>query len=421
VSNSLAIATVTAVMRNWLQAEIRALPTDVSGGTDIGVTTARPSAAGTGLPKQGVNLYLYQVTPNAALRNQDLPARRADGGIVMRPQMALDLHYLISFYGDDNKGEPQRLLGIVLRLLHTWPVLTQDAIRKFIASIPVGDPFVFLKTSNLPEAFERIRFTPAQISLDELSKIWSIFFQTSYALSTVYRGSVVIVEGEESAQPAPPVRSRAVVAIAASPPVVDRVASAGASSQPIVAGSALEVRGRALRGDATSVLVDNVEAPLLPADVRADEIVLALPAATLAGAHALQVVHKIFLGSPPAPHRGVESNVALFLVHPVVLSAVTSGVSATTPHSGTLTVTTSPPVGRGQRAIVYLDHVDAAQPRSVELVVASRPESAPVSSPTLEVPFARVASGTYSVRLQIDGAPNVIVAPATDYRTVTLP
>jgi hypothetical protein len=104
-----------------------------------------------------------------------------------------------------------------------------------------------------------------------------------------------------------------------------------------------------------------------------------------------------------------------------VLSAVTSGVSATTPHSGTLTVTTSPPVGRGQRAIVYLDHVDAAQPRSVELVVASRPESAPVSSPTLEVPFARVASGTYSVRLQIDGAPNVIVAPATDYRTVTLP
>ena len=36
-----------------------------------------------------MNVYLYQVTPNAAFRNVDLPTRRADGTLVKQPVAAL--------------------------------------------------------------------------------------------------------------------------------------------------------------------------------------------------------------------------------------------------------------------------------------------------------------------------------------------
>lgn len=93
MSNFLAIATVTATLSQTIRA---AVLKDLSGAE---VTTARPDGAGGHTPAIGVNLYLYQVTPNAAWRNADLPTRRPNGQLVQRPQAALDLHYLLNFYG----------------------------------------------------------------------------------------------------------------------------------------------------------------------------------------------------------------------------------------------------------------------------------------------------------------------------------
>ena len=59
---------------------------------------ARPDAARRAR-RPRVNIFLYQVTPSAAWRNEDLPTRNSDGGRVSRPRIGLDLHYLITFYG----------------------------------------------------------------------------------------------------------------------------------------------------------------------------------------------------------------------------------------------------------------------------------------------------------------------------------
>ena len=67
MSNFLAIATVTATMQTLLQA---AIGVDVAGAT---ATTVRPDGSDNGLPPRGLNIYLYQVTPNGAWRNSDLP------------------------------------------------------------------------------------------------------------------------------------------------------------------------------------------------------------------------------------------------------------------------------------------------------------------------------------------------------------
>src|SRR5437867_2451557 len=123
MSNALAIATVTETLKNVLK---NALPASLVNGADV--TVFRPDASKS-LPPKGVNIFLYQVTPNPSWRNADLPTRKADGSLIRRPQVALDLHYLISFYGDDAHFEQQRLLGAVARTLHAAPTLSRAEVK----------------------------------------------------------------------------------------------------------------------------------------------------------------------------------------------------------------------------------------------------------------------------------------------------
>ena len=194
MSNALAIATVTTALAQI----VRAAAQSAVAGADC--LTERPSAApGT---DARVRLFLYQVTPNAALRNDDLPLRSPDGTLVKRPTVALDLYFLLAFHGNENDLEPQRMLGAVVRDLHDQPGLTRQMIADAVASQ------AFLAGSNLAEAPEQVKFTPLPMSMDELSKLWSVFFQTPYALSVAYRATVVLIEGEEGGRPTPPVLHR---------------------------------------------------------------------------------------------------------------------------------------------------------------------------------------------------------------------
>jgi hypothetical protein len=200
MSNFLAIATVTATLGRVLQGAVGA---DVPGAL---VTAVRPDGPNSGVPDTGVNLFLYQVTPNAQWRNQDLPTRRADGTVAQRPQAALDLHYLLSFYGAEVELEPQRLLGSALRTLHARPLLDRAAVVNAIAAN------AFLAGSDLADAVESVRFTPMSLNLEELSKLWSVFFQTTYVLSVAYRASVVLLTADAQPLLAQPVAARVVQA-----------------------------------------------------------------------------------------------------------------------------------------------------------------------------------------------------------------
>ena len=62
------------------------------------------------------------------------------------------------------------MLGVTVRDIHAKPVLMRQMIEDAIASEP------FLATSNLADAVEQIKFTPLTLSLEELSKLWSVFF-----------------------------------------------------------------------------------------------------------------------------------------------------------------------------------------------------------------------------------------------------
>ena len=162
MSNHLAIATVTATLQRLLQGAIQR---DVDGAR---VTTLKPNNIGSSTPESGINMFLYQVAHNSALRNSDTAAFRSKKGPIRR-HSSLDLYYMLSAYGNDTELEPQRLLGSIVRVLSDKTVLTPEMIDTAI------EDATFLAESDLTHHPQQITINPVLMDMDELSKIWSPF------------------------------------------------------------------------------------------------------------------------------------------------------------------------------------------------------------------------------------------------------
>jgi hypothetical protein len=96
VSNALAIAGVTAVLRDLLNNGL--IDHSVSGtlGNAVTVSALAPDRiiASNGVEPTQLNLFLYHVTPNQGWRNERLPSRESAGRTrLSNPPLALDLHY----------------------------------------------------------------------------------------------------------------------------------------------------------------------------------------------------------------------------------------------------------------------------------------------------------------------------------------
>lgn len=196
MSNYLAIATVTAALRQLL---LNNIGDAVSGA---GITIVKPKTTN-GASDPEINIYLYQAAPNQALRNTDLPTRSSDGSVVRRPQVALDLFYLLTFYGNEVDHEPQRLMGHATSVLHDHPILTQEDIQEAISN-----GAACLADSDLAEQIEKVKLTPVVLDLEELSKLWTVFLQAPYSLSVVYQASVVLIQRDQPVRSPLPVLTR---------------------------------------------------------------------------------------------------------------------------------------------------------------------------------------------------------------------
>ncbi|MFD8512356.1 DUF4255 domain-containing protein [Streptomyces antimycoticus] len=244
MSNGLAFATVTQALAlliaNNLRPEI-----------DIAVTvdTRRPPTEPPTEPT--INIFLYQVTPNASLRSTDLPTRASDGTLLKRPAAAMDLHYLISAYGEESELVGQRLIGSVVRTLHELPMLPKDVIEEAARRS-------YLTGSDLAESLQRVRFTPTQMDVDETSKLWGMLYQTPYVLSVCYQGSLVLIEGREQPVPAKPVERPTVRVLPFGAP--------GAPAPPTLPGADPQRPEEPARAEAAAE--DETAAPATPAKKR---------------------------------------------------------------------------------------------------------------------------------------------------------
>jgi len=354
-----------------------------------------------------VNVFLYHVAPNAALRNDDVPTRDSGGAFVQRPRAALELDFLLTMHGAEADLEPQKMLGAVIRTLHAAPVLNRTIIEQALGD--QGDDQAPLFHSNLLEATEAIRFTHLPLTFDDLSKLWSMFGDTKYVLAVAYQASPVIVEGAEE-PPAPlPVRSRNVVVVPAPGPVIERLAARGTApgaplvDQPIHAGDTLHVIGRSLAGARTKLRIagELVE----PASVTGTLVTIPLAVPPLpdlrAGLVTVQVVHEIdFSGSPT--QLAFDSNTVPFALAPVITPAV----------DGTnLKIDAVPIIRKDQRLMAVLNATDPAAPASFRIPLTATADG------TQTFPLTGVPSAEYFVRLQIDGAESAFDVDAAGHVT----
>jgi hypothetical protein len=389
VSNPFAIAAVTATFSQLLT---RAASEPTLTGTDV--SNLPPDAArDPDNPIRQLNLFLYQVTPDPAWRNADLPFRDGGGAFTRQPVLALNLTYLLTAYGlADDELDAHHLLGHAMSLVHDQSVLTREQVRAAIQAFS-GNPAV--AGSDLADQVELVKLTPVPMTQEELFKLWSAF-QTNYRLSVGYEASVVLIERPRQHKAALPVRRAGVYVMPFRQPRIEQL-----TPNAVPAGATLTIEGRNLRGDIVKVRFG--DAAVDPDTVGESSVAVTVPASVQAGVNPVQVLHELPLGEPPSPHRGFESNVGAFVLTP----RVTLPTPASVAHGGKLTLGLAPPVGQAQRVSLLVGEQ--------ELVLPRRPAgSTPASSLDFPIPTT-FPSGTYLLRVRVDGAESPLeVDPVTN-------
>jgi hypothetical protein len=411
MSNTLGVAMVTAGLRHVLTEALVGVP--AGGVENAAVTTGRPDELAETDDAPVINVFLYRVTTNAALAGVHLPSRRADGTVVERPLQALDLHYLLTFSGDESVLEPQRMLGVAVSRLTSRPVLSRELVRRVIEQAREADPTAWEQHSDLAEQVEVVRFTLLPLDLDELSTLWSTFFQVPYRLSVVYCAAVVLVESDEMPAPALPVLSRGIDAAALSVPSISRVVPETAPSGPVTPGTRLRIEGAHLRGTyRTRVRLGDVEVPVPQDQVTGTRLLVDLPDTVRAGVRPVQVVHPRLVGRPPVERAGAESAAAPVVVRPLVTGPVRVTAGGPAGHVD-VTVPLTPVVAGDQRVVLFLNEHHPPEDRPARAYTFRRPSPAPDAQATtteVTVPVRDVVPGEYLVRLQVDGAESVLRA-----------
>lgn len=405
MSNEFAIAAVTRTLRNLLNGiingDFNGLPEDTKPTAEILVTTLPLDKVLNGNETRNqINLFLYHVTPNAAWRNMDLP-HRVKPGETGYPPLALNLHYIITAYGQDNNELiGHLLLGMAMRILHDHSVLSRTEIETALA------------LSELHEQIERIRITPQPVSLDEISKLWT-GFQSEYRLSAAYEVSVVLIESTRPTKTPLPVLTRGpddrgvIVQPDLIPPLPTLEEVLPPNQQPSARlGDILTLSGHHLEGDSIIVrfmnsrLTDAIEVVPLPGGT-ATEITVQLPNEPgnwIAGFYTLTVVIS-WVGEPDR-----TTNELSFSLAPRILNIAPDPAIRDADDNVTLTVICSPEVRPGQRAALLLgDREILAQPH-------------PAQTDTLTFVVMSTSPGEHFVRLRIDGVDSLLVD-----RTVTPP
>jgi len=135
---------------------------------------------------QMVTLFLHRITINDQFRStthlQDVNDRQ--------PVLFLDLHYLITYWGREAQAE-QKLLAWTMQQLQSYPILDKS----------------ILTTDAQWETTETVQLVPADLSLEDILRIWDAL-GPKYRLSVSYVARVVRIDRLASGSELPVVATR---------------------------------------------------------------------------------------------------------------------------------------------------------------------------------------------------------------------
>lgn len=455
MSNVLAIAAVTQILKDLINDAMIQGDLSQALGADFDVTALPPdqvvAESGAEQPTQ-LNLFLYRISPNAALRNADLPTRSRAGEITCRPRLALDLHYILTAVSSEEM-HAEILLGYAMQLFHEQAILGRETIRTALQATPLDEilpeAYDIIRAAELADQIELLKITPRTLTMDDMSKLWTAF-QASYRTTVAYDVSLVLIERELPARPALPVLSRGGLVdpatgrdpgvslrpnLASPVPTIEAIRPV--DGHPVMRlGGQVELTGFALDGGlpGAEITVRFAEpgtgvvqamAPLSPVSPNRLVVQLPAPAPLPEGSPAAggaqdplswrigNYIVDIELRQPPqspglAP-REIASNALPLALAPLAGPSI---AAAPSPEI-TLAFTVAPPIRAGQ-AVALLAGQDMA--------VLERP-LAPLGD--VSAPFTGFATGDeIPVRLRVDGIDSPVIDLTADpprLTTVTVP
>lgn len=395
MSNALAIAATTLTLQAILQGGVLNDPDDVDL-TDTTVTILPPDKArGNGNANQ-LNLFLYQILPNAAWRNMNIPTQVAQGE-TGNPPLALNLHYLLTAFGKDNDTTlpyGHHLLGKAMSILYDHALLGPDEIR---AATAASYP-----DSDLDKQVERVRITLQPMSLEEISKLWTGLV-TQYRLSVGYEVSVALIDSTQPKKTPLPVLTRGAgdkgvmsQANLISPfPALDQIQLPNSQTSARL-GDILILSGNHLDGSSVGLQFNHplwtapVEVPPL-AGGTATRVSVQVPNAPTTWPAGFYTVSLLVQRTGETYRR--TTNQLSFSLAPKITVAPPSAAGPNI----TYTATCSPEVWPEQHASLLLgDQEIVAQPHTTQTA-------------SLSFQAQNLSAGNYFVRLRVDGVDSLLV------------
>ena len=399
-----------------------------------------------------VNLFLYRATENGYLQNQEIPGRSSPGAFG-NPPLSLNLHYLITAYGnveiptqsgpsmfDDRNA--QYLIGSAMRVLHDIPIITEQLTTQ---RAPSGKTILH---HSLRDQYEQVKLSLEPLTLEDITKVWTAL-TLRYRLSAAYVVNVVQIESRRRrsfprpvGQPLsptvpplpndPPSAGPMIYSLTIQPPTISelRVRRAGVAAEQTVPyariGDTLVLRGTSLAGPVTSIGIGDV---IVPASfVSGDRVEAQIPDATIAGSGPIPAEQqlqpgvrtaKVIVRNPLVPQSTISSNLAAFMLVPAVNPALVT-YNAGPPRTLTIQGTRlAAPVPGGQTMIgrSTVDYTAYVSTTATRLVVPI-----PDALPARNVPI--LISGPLADPIVLGGGPQKLtlqIGPASRVITGNLP
>jgi hypothetical protein len=139
----------------------------------------------------GVSLFLYRIYTNGVHRTPT--GRVAADGQRFRNQLPVDMHFLLTAWAQDASLQ-HTITGWMMRILEDTPSFPAGLLNQKFASVFHGD--------------ETVEISVAELTTEELFRIWDVIGNNSYQISVPYVARNVKIESTQFLSRGQPVQQR---------------------------------------------------------------------------------------------------------------------------------------------------------------------------------------------------------------------
>ena len=159
-------------------------------GSDVQIDGFRPVSGTGNIMNPGVALHLYRVYHNSSHRS---PAGRIIDNKRQPTKLPVDLHFFLSIWAEEPSRQ-QEIAGWMMRVMEDNPIIPASMLNA-----PRSDVF---------QNDEAVEIVLADLSTEDLFRIWEVLVENRYQLSVPYIARRIDIESDQRMAEFRPVRER---------------------------------------------------------------------------------------------------------------------------------------------------------------------------------------------------------------------